>query len=76
MLLPSHDLLFPVHRLTGWKARPYKLRSAVCGPRSILRSAVRRPYSFIRSPFVDGLPTRQEERGLTAEVLESLLNGE
>jgi len=29
-------------------------RFAVCGPRSILPSAV--PHSFIRSPFVDGLP--------------------
>jgi hypothetical protein len=37
-----------VHRL------PSISRSAVCGPRSILPSVV--PHSFIRSPFVDGLP--------------------
>jgi hypothetical protein len=42
----------------GLESPSCKLRSAVCGPRSILRSAVRRPYSFIRSPFVDGSPYR------------------
>jgi hypothetical protein len=65
VLLSSHDLPFPVHRLTGWEARPTN-----CGLPSVVHIRL-----FV-APFVDGLPTRQEERGLTAEILESLLNGE
>jgi len=56
-----------IHRLTDWKTRPaviYRLPSippSVVRVRRLshgLRSAVRRPYSFIRSPFVDGSPYR------------------
>gem|GEM_PF-2992677 len=63
-----HPLLSIVHRLTGWKARPAVIYRVPSIPPSVvrvrrlsrgLRSAVRRPYSFIRSLFVDGLPTWQ-----------------
>jgi hypothetical protein len=60
-LFVPHSLTVCPSHLTGWKASP-------------TLSAVRGPHSFIRSPFVDGLPLPDRLESLSYRGPRSLLN--
>jgi len=66
--------LRPICSSDRLKACATALSSTVYCPSSIPRSAVRRLHSFIRSPFVDGLPSARLESPCYGSIVHGLLS--